>query len=555
MAQVYTDAPTLAMQELIDLLRLQQLATAAKAPDRTAAQYVDDPLGFIDNCVNFPQPRRKGKATKPAGLAPYQREVMASIPEQLRVTVRGPRGLGKSTTAALILLWFALSRDAAGIDWKIVTTAGSWQQLTDFLWPEVKKWAYCLRWETIGRGPFSERTELMKTGLSLRHGLATAGSPDQPQKLEGAHADSVLYIFDESKLISADTFDAAEGAFSGASEDTGLEAFAFAISTPGEPAGRFYDMHRRAQGLEDWHTRHVTLQEAVAAGRMTMQWAAQRKKLWGETSALYQNHVLGEFCAEDEDAVIPLAWVEAAQDRWRAWDSAGRPEQDGQHVVGVDVARSGRDKSVAAVRYGDVISHLVTWAKEDTMETVGRVKGILDADPMATAIIDTIGIGAGVYDRCREMKLKAEPFVASKKTMRKDATRQFGFTNLRSAAWWNLRDLLDPSRGALLALPPDDELAGDLTSLHKKYMSDAKIQVETKDDIKKRIGRSTDKGDAVIQAMFTMIGSFHDAYGTEMCVSDKCGRGFLREVDGKPRTECPYCRTPLTDPDEELEAA
>jgi hypothetical protein len=553
----YTDAPTLALKELLDLIELQKLGQKAKAPERTCAQYIDDPLGFIDNCVRWPTPRRKSKTTRPPGLAPYQRDIMASVPEEKRVAVRGPRGLGKSALASLTLLWFAITRDAGGVDWKVVTTAGSWAQLTGFLWVEIKKWAYCLNWETIGRGPLSERNELMKTGLALRHGVALAGSPDQPEKLEGAHADSVLYIFDESKIIAAETFDAAEGAFSGAGDDSDLEAFALAISTPGECAGRFYEIHRHAAGLEDWHTRHVTLEEAIAAGRMTRSWAEQRRRLWGERSALYQNHVLGEFCSEDEDAVIPLAWVEAAQLRWAEWDAAGRPDQDGQHIIGVDVARSGRDKSIAAVRHGDVITRLVAWSKEDTMETVGRVKGMMDADPLATSIVDVIGIGAGVYDRLREMGLKVDPFNAAKKTTRKDVTRQFGFTTLRSAAWWNLRELLDPSRpgGSTVALPPDDELAGDLTALHKKYMSEGKIQVESKDDIKKRIGRSTDKGDAVMQSFFTVVGSFHDIYGTEMCPDEKCGRGFAKNVNGKPRDRCPYCNAPLETEDDAEEAA
>jgi len=172
---VYTDAPTLAIQELLDLLRLQQLATKAKAPERTAAKYVDDPLGFIDNCVRWPEPRRKGKTSRVPGLADYQRDIMASLPEKHRVAVRGPRGLGKSAVASLILLWFAITRDAAGIDWKVVTTAGSWAQLTGFLWVEIKKWAYCLNWEAIGRGPLSERNELMKTGLALRARCGSRG--------------------------------------------------------------------------------------------------------------------------------------------------------------------------------------------------------------------------------------------------------------------------------------------------------------------------------------------------------------------------------------------
>lgn len=565
----YTDAPTQAIRELLalaqaagpslltdevlELAELQRMAQRAKAPERTAAQYIDDPLGFIDNCVTWPESRRRGKTSRAPGLAAYQREIMASVPEQHRVAVRGPRGLGKSAVASLILLWFAITRDAAGVDWKVVTTAGSWAQLTGFLWVEIKKWAYCLNWEAIGRGPLSERNELMKTGLALRHGVALAGSPDQPEKLEGAHADSVLYIFDESKIIAAETFDAAEGAFSGAGDDSDLEAFALAISTPGETAGRFYEIHRHSAGLEDWHTRHVTLEEAIAAGRMTRSWAEQRRRLWGESSALYQNHVLGEFCSEDEDAVIPLSWVEAAQARWQEWDLAGRPDQDGIHTIGVDVARSGRDKSVAAIRHGDVITRLVSWSKEDTMETVGRVKGMLDADPLSTAIVDVIGIGAGVYDRLREMGHKVDPFNASKKTTRRDVTRQFGYFNLRSCAWWSARELLDPSRpgGSTIALPPDDELAGDLTALHKKYMSEGKIQAESKDDIKKRIGRSTDKGDAVIQALFTVAGSFHEVYGTEMCPNEKCGRGFAKNVNGKPRDRCPYCNTTLENDDEE----
>jgi hypothetical protein len=66
-------------------------------------------------------------------------------------------------------------------------------------------------------------------------------------------------------------------------------------------------VHKRAPGLEDWHVRHVTLEEAVAAGRISPDWAEQRARQWGRDSALYANRVLGEFHASDEDSVIPLA--------------------------------------------------------------------------------------------------------------------------------------------------------------------------------------------------------------------------------------------------------
>ncbi len=184
------------------------------------------------------------------------------------------------------------------------------------------------------------------------------------------------------------------------------------------------------------------------------------------------------------------------------------------------------------------------------MDTTGRVKGILAAEPDATAVVDVIGIGAGVYDRLREQGCKADPFTAGRKTNRKDATGQFGFRDLRSAAWWNLREMLDPARGAVLALPPDDELAGDLTALHYRHVSDGKIQVESKDDIRRRIGRSTDRGDAVIQACWMSLGSWHEAYGTMDCPS--CPESFMRDgADGKLRTACPFCKAPLDEGEEQ----
>jgi len=541
---------SLAEQQLAateEIARLRGELAAIKG--KGVASYVDDPVGFVNDCVKF----RPGKDGRPRGLADYQAEILGDLQAKKRVAVRGPRGLGKSGLASFAILWFAVTRDACGMDWKIVTTAGSWQQLEDFLWQEITKWAISLDWEKIGRPPFSSRTELMKTQLRLRHGLALAGSPDKPDKLEGAHADQIFYVFDESKIISAETFDAAEGAFSGAGEDSDLEAFALAISTPGEPSGRFYDIHARKPGLEDWHTRHVTLEEAIAARRMTREWADRRKRLWGENSALYQNHVLGEFCADDEDAMIPLAWVEAAVLRWRAWDAAGRPDPEGPQYAGVDVARSGRDKSAIAIRHGNIIVSVETFGRSDTMETTGKVKRVLDAHPGMRGIIDVIGIGAGVYDRAREQGLSVDPFNAAQKTMRKDKTGLLRFVNMRSFAWWSARDALNPAFGSDWCIPPDDELIGDLTAMHKKDMSDGRIMAEPKDDVRKRLGRSTDKGDAVISVIQAATGGWAEAYGTTaVCSNARCGRSFRPDLpDGSLRTHCPHCRTKIEDAEEE----
>jgi len=113
--------------------------------------------------------------------------------------------------------------------------------------------------------------------------------------------------------------------------------------------------------------------------------------------------------------------------------------------------------------------------------------------------VDEIGLGAGVVDRLREQGKRVLPFNASAGTGHRDKSGELGFADTRSAAWWNLREMLETEP---LALPPDDRLIGDLTAPHWRVMSGGRVKVESKDDIKKRLGRSTDDGDAVIQAFW-----------------------------------------------------
>jgi len=441
-----------------------------------------DPGEFVLECFEW------GRGEGPT---PYQLEVLRKLKTQRRVAIRGPHGLGKTALASWIVLWFALTRD--GKDWKAPCTASAWRQLTHYLFPEIRKWARRLRWDKLGRDAFDSRTEMLHLNLKLRTGEAFAAASDNPALIEGAHADELLYIFDESKTIPAATFDAAEGAFASGN------CYAVAISTPGEPQGRFYEIHSRKPGFDDWWVRHVTLKECIEARRVSAEWAGQRLLQWGEGSAVYQNRVLGEFATSEEEGIIPLAWVEAANERWQAINDSG--DWGGFTRAGVDVARSGPDVTVIALRHTRAIRELRRYTKQDTMATAGLVLGVLDAYG-GEAYVDVIGMGAGVVDRLREQEKAVVAFNASEKSEAKDRSGEWGFTNKRSAAWWCLRELLDPANGEGVALPPDDLLTGDLTAPHWRVMSNARIQVEGKDEIKKRLGRSTDDGDAVVMAFW-----------------------------------------------------
>lgn len=464
---------------------MTQIDLASKYLARTRlARWRDSPVAWARECLNV-------------DLAGYQGEVLDALPVQRRVAVRGPHGLGKSFMGAVLVNWFATTRDLMGRDWKIITTASAWRHLEVYLWPEIHKWAGRIDFDALGRAPFNPRVELLDLRLKLQYGAATAVASNQPERIEGAHAEELLYLLDEAKIVPPDTWDSIEGAFSNAGPDTADNAYAFAMSTPGPPSGRFYEIHRKAAGFEDWWTRHVTLEEAISSGRISRAWADQRRLQWGEDSAVYHNRVLGEFHASDEESVIPLAWLEAAIERWHVWDRAGRPSPGGPLWTGVDVGRGG-DESVLAHRDGWAI-WLEGNRRRDTMSQVAALQGL-----EGRAIIDVIGLGAGVYDRLRELNARPMAYTGSGKATVRDRSGKYGFTNVRSAAYWNLRELLDPAYDPVLALPPDDLMISDLTTPRWTVVTGVppKYQVEPKDKVVERLGRSPDRGDAIAMAMW-----------------------------------------------------
>lgn len=427
-----------------------------------------------------------------SGPTRYQDNILDLLVEKKRVAVRGPHGIGKTGLASWVVLWAVLTAD----DCKVPTTASAWRHLTKYLWPEIHKWVPRLDWAKIGREPFSAN-ELMKRSLMRPPTCeAFAVASNNAAFIEGAHAMRIVYVYDEAKQIPNATWDASEGAFAGAGEDTDAEAFALAISTPGLPQGRFYDIHQRKRGYEDWYAYHVTREMAIEAGLMSEEWAEQRRRQWGEKSALYQNRVLGQFAESADDVVIPLAWVEAAVERWVDWVDAGRPRPDGERVLGVDVARYGDDLSCIAERIGNTITELEKWGKEGTMSTAGRVKSALLSD---RANVDTIGIGAGVVDRLTEQGCDVTGVDFRGGTDRTDSSGLKEMLNIRAAAWWNVRELLDPdSEDEPVLLPNDDDLIRDLTSPKYGYTSTGKVKIESKESIRDRLERSPDVGDAVV---------------------------------------------------------
>jgi len=140
-------------------------------------------------------------------------------------------------------------------------------------------------------------------------------------------------------------------------------------------------------------------------------------------------------------------------------------------------------------------------SKLDTMETTGYAIKAHKHYRTTNIKVDVIGIGAGVFDRLHE---QAFPAVAVNVAESATDTGSDKFSNKRSELYWHLRERLDPDpriNPRPIALPPDDEMMMDLASLKYKITSTGKIAIEPKEEMKKRIGRSPDRGDAVMIAV------------------------------------------------------
>jgi len=207
----------------------------------------------------------------------------------------------------------------------------------------------------------------------------------------------------------------------------------------------------------------------------------------------------GDFTAGREDdqwQVIPSEWIRIAQQRW-----CEKPyEPDRVTSVGVDPSRGGRDQTIIASREGWHFHELHEWDGEEmsTGGAVAREVVNLVGTSACPVHVDVIGIGASVLDHL-DMLIgsRAVGVNSSNKSNDRDWSGNLKMANKRAELWWSFRDLLNPENGHKLALPPDSGLFADLCA-PTYTLKPTGIQIEPKEHIVKRLGRSPDKGDAVV---------------------------------------------------------
>jgi hypothetical protein len=438
-------------------------------------KYRDDPVGFVRDILR----------TKPD---PWQIKFLEAISAgNRRISVRSGHGVGKSTAASWAMLHYFLTRYPV----KVVVTAPTSAQLFDAMFAELKRWVNEL--PDVLKVLVEVKTDRveLKAAPSEAFISARTSRAETPEALQGIHADNVLLVADEASGIPESVFEAASGSMSGHSATTLL------LGNPTRNSGLFYDTHNRLKG--EWKTFHVS---CLDSPRVSDAFVREMQLRYGEDSPAYHVRVLGNFPPREEDTVIPVELIDSAMNREIKIAKATRS------VWGLDVARMGSDASALAKRRGPVVEEIQTWKGLDLMQLTGAVVAEYEALPPSEQpveiLVDSIGLGAGVLDRLRELGLPARGINVAESPALKGT-----YANLRAELWFKCKAWLGNRD---VKIPKDEQLFAELASPRYTFTSSGKMQVESKESMKKRGLPSPDKADALCLCLATDVSTIMHGY-------------------------------------------
>jgi hypothetical protein len=234
---------------------------------------------------------------------------------------------------------------------------------------------------------------------------------------------------------------------------------------------------------------------------MDGQYEAMLSQLPKELRDAYRDGRFDVTLKDEAFQTIPTAWVRAAQERWTERPPEGVP----MCAIGVDVAQGGEDQTILAPRHDGWYAPFVAIPGKLTPDGKS-VAGLVVAHRRdnAKVIIDMGGgYGGAAYEHMKDNSIDVVGYKGANAYKGRTSDRQLKLTNTRSAAYWRFREALDPSQpgGSVIMLPSDPELVADLTSPSYEVTAQG-IKVEPKIKVVARLGRSTDKGDAVVMAWY-----------------------------------------------------
>ncbi len=453
-----------------------------------------------------------------------QEEVLRAVMEERRVAVKSGNGLGKDFTAAVALLWYLYTHDP-GI---VLSTAPTFRQVRHVLWRQIRT-LHRRAGEELGGRMLETRWELADDRYAL--GL----SADEAERFQGFHSENMLVVVDEAEGVDDEIYEAIEAVMT--SDNVKL----LLIGNPTTTSGAFHRAFHGEEGIYKTITisalesPNVVNRKVEIAGLTTAEWVDERRAIWREDSDLYRSRVLGKFPKREENALIAMEDIVSAveeggpvappldsrpvsstgqalrgndeserrndgeasgnDERRRDWSGMFLPGVGaalGPVVIGMDVARFGRNRTVIVVRRGDVVESVRVLSGIDTMAGAGEVIATLRQHGPALVNVDEVGVGGGVVDRLKEQGYTVRGMVGSGKP-----ERLYWCKNRRAEGYQMLARRFAEGR---IRIPRDVELIKELEELRYEPDSQGKIRMESKRDMRRRGIWSPDKADALMLA-------------------------------------------------------
>jgi hypothetical protein len=447
--------------------------------EESVFKFTRDPLGFATFAYEWGQ----GDLANSTGPYQWQADVFRTIGNHLenratqytplRIAVSSGHGIGKSAFLGMITHWGMSTCQ----DCRIVITANSEPQLKTKTWPEVSKWFRL----GINADWFDVKEESI---CCLDKGHERTWRTDRltwsihnPQAFAGLHnkGKRIIVIFDEASEIDQVIWDVTQGALT----DIDTEILWLTFSNPTQNTGAFRECFGRFG--HRWKTFQIDSRKVPGTNKEEIAgWIED----FGEDSDFVRVKVRGEFPRAGCNQFISSTAVAACR-KYKAPDQSSFAK-----VLGVDVARFGDDSTVITMRQGRKAKVLARYRGLDTAAVTAHViEFISEHDPHAV-IVDSDGIGNTVFD---QLKFQGYGRILYEFHGAKPAYNPVKYFNRRAEVWGLMRDWLN----ANAEIPDEPQMDMDLTGPQYGFSAQQQIQLEKKDDLKRRGLASPDFGDSL----------------------------------------------------------
>ena len=442
-----------------------------------------------------------------------QRELLELLQSHPRVAVKAGQKVSKTNSLAIRALHhFCTYGDA-----RVYMMAPTDGQVKDPMWREVCRMhgqsGICADCRDAGvtekpcphsaiidgKLNVSHRTGLV-AGDRIVCGMATRFANNVSGK-----SGRLLWLLDECPGIDDEVFEAVQGTMAGG-------AWIVITGNPTEPVGEFYEaFHEKSKlygtlTIRSLDSPNVTGERNIF-GLATPEWIEEKRQDWGEDSQAYQARVLGEFAKRGAAQMLGVDDVRKANIRWETLES-----DEGDASIGVDVAGGsvGGDKWIFAPRRGRKLLGLHEFEGLDAGDGVMHLEQIIREhfrdDEIISVNYDASGYFGSEFGKALNAWERTHPGRIVRRGIVPHADGPGRFDRLRDAVLANLADLIVGSRGRLpIGLPANDELESELLALKWDFDRSTKGQDKVIDKklIRKQLGRSPDKCDAVSYAFWT----------------------------------------------------